>query len=145
MEANQNNETRPANQTHPASCHCGAVRFEVTFDASQGGSRCNCSVCTKLSAFGQSVKPDQFRLLQGKEALSSYQCASKVSTRYFCKHCGVHCYGAGHLAELGGDFVSFNLSTLDDVDPSTLKVVYWDGRHNNWQAGTRETPWPVNP
>ena len=27
-----------------------------------------------------------------------------------------------------------------------LKVIgirYWDGRHNNWYAGTRDTPWPI--
>ena len=36
--------------------------------------------------------------------------------RYFCKHCGIHCFGRGHLEVLGGDYVSINLNTLDDVD-----------------------------
>ncbi len=44
---------------------------------------------------------------------------------------------------LGGDFVSVNVNTLDDHDPSTTAVTYWDGRHDNWQAGARPTPWPI--
>jgi hypothetical protein len=37
--------------------------------------------------------------------------------------------------------VSFN--ALDDIDPSDVKTVFWDGRHDNWQAGSRDTPWPI--
>jgi hypothetical protein len=55
----------------------------------------------------------------------------------------VHCFGSGHLAELGGDFVSINYNTLDDVDPLDVKVSYWDGRHDNWQAGARDNPWRI--
>jgi len=55
----------------------------------------------------------------------------------------VHCFGRGYLAEVGGDFVSVNYNCLDDVDPASLDITYWDGRHNNWYAGTRPAPWPV--
>jgi len=24
----------------------------------------------------------------------------------------------------------------------TVKVGHWDGRHDNWQGGLRDTPWP---
>ena len=44
---------------------------------------------------------------------------------------------------LGGDFVSVNLNCLDSFDPATVKTIYWDGRHDNWQAGPRDQPWPV--
>ena len=37
-----------------------------------------------------------------------------------------------------------NLNTLEGVDPSTIDVLYWDGRHNNWEAGPRATPWPIH-
>jgi hypothetical protein len=66
-----------------------------------------------------------------------------MSTRYFCKICGVHCFGRGFLEMLGGDFVSVNFNTLDGVDVNQLELLHWDGRHNNWQAGARKTPWPV--
>jgi hypothetical protein len=128
---------------HAGSCHCGAVRFEVELDLGQGGGRCNCSICVKISSFNTIVKPAAFRLLSGEDALGVYEWGAKVSRRYFCKQCGVHCFGRGHLAELGGDFVSVSLNALDGVELAGLNVVYWDGRHNNWHAGPRDTPWPI--
>jgi hypothetical protein len=118
------------------------VRYEVTLDATHG-SRCNCSICTKVAQLGALVKPDAFRLTQGEDELGRYVWGGQISTRHFCKHCGIHCYGSGHLAELGGDFVSVNLHTLDGIDPSEVEVIHWDGRHDNWQAGPRSAPWPV--
>lgn len=134
--------SNPGVTKHGGSCHCGAVRFEVDIDASAGG-RCNCSVCTKLSPIGGIVKPGAFTLLSDESKLRSYEWGAKISKRYFCGECGVYCFGKGHLAEVGGDYVSVNLNTLDDVDPSQVKITYWDGRHDNWQAGPRETPWRI--
>ena len=127
---------------HNGGCHCGAVRFIAEVDASSG-SRCNCSICTKLSHVTAIVKPDKLRLTQGEDALLSYAWGSKVGTRYFCRHCGITVFGRGSLAELGGEYASVSLNTLDDVDPIDIKVVHWDGRHNNWEAGPRDTPWPI--
>jgi len=120
--AEQTLETSPASaaQLHTGSCHCGRVRFQVSIDTRQGG-RCNCSICTKISQLGH-----------------------KIGRRAFCRHCGVHCFGSGHLAELGGDFVSINYNTLDDVDPLDVKVIYWDGRHDNWHAGPSDKPWRIS-
>jgi hypothetical protein len=128
--------------THRGSCHCGAVRFQVDVDATKG-SRCNCSICTKVAQTGGIVKPGAFALLSGEDSLSTYEWGHKISKRYFCKHCGVHCFARGHLAELGGDYVSVNLNCLDDVELASVGLSFWDGRHNNWQAGTRSTPWPM--
>jgi hypothetical protein len=130
---------------HPGSCHCGAVRFEVELAPGTGGSRCNCSICTKLAMTSAIVKPAAFALLSGEEGLGRYEFGGKTAQRYFCKQCGVHCFGRGYLEQVGGDYVSVNLSCLDDVDVTTLAMVYWDGRHNNWEAGPRPTPWPIFP
>ena len=64
---------------------------------------------------------------------------------HFCKHCGVHAFARGHLDGLGGDYVSVNLNCLDDINPRDVRVIYWDGRHNNWQAGPRPAPWSIEP
>ena len=130
---------------HHGSCHCGAVHFTVDTDLSTGASRCNCTICLKSGAMGHRVKPEQFKLESGEDALAFYEWGMKVAKRYFCKHCGVFLYGAGHLDILGGDFVSFNVNCLDDVDPNALDIGHWDGRHNNWQAGMRDEPWPLSP
>ncbi len=129
---------------HVGSCHCGAVRFEVVTELGKGVSRCNCTICTKLGATGTLVKPDAFTLLSGESSLGQYEWGGKVSKRSFCRACGVYCFGKGHLEVLGGDFVSVNVNCLDDVDQGKLEVSYWDGRHDNWQAGMRSTPWPIH-
>ena len=137
METNQTGK-------HTGGCHCGAVRFEVEVDLGQGATRCNCSVCTKIAATARLVKPDAFALLAGEDSLAAYEWGAKISRRFFCKHCGVHCFGRGFLEEVGGHYVSVNFNCLDEVDPSLLAIVYWDGRHNNWEAGPRPTPWPIS-
>lgn len=128
---------------HQGGCHCGAVRFEVDFDPGKGATRCNCSICVKTATTGVIVKPEAFRLLSGEDALSTYEWGHKVSRRYFCKHCGIHCFGRGHLDVLGGDFVSLAVNCLDDVDLSELSILHWDGRHDNWYVGPRPEPWPI--
>jgi hypothetical protein len=126
------------------SCHCGAARFEVELDVSRGGTRCNCSVCTKLGPTGSIVKPEAFRLLTPEADLGAYAWGARISKRFFCKTCGVYLFGSGHLDAIGGDFVSVNLNAIDGVDVATLPVVYWDGRHDNWAAGPRKEPWPID-
>ncbi|MFZ5443266.1 MAG: GFA family protein [Myxococcota bacterium] len=128
--------------THHGSCHCGAVRYEVDLELDGKATRCNCTICTKLGATGVSGKPHQLRLLTSEAGLFSYG-RSPAALRFFCRTCGVYCFGRGDLPELGGAFVSVNVNTLDDVDVGQLAISYWDGRHDNWQAGTRDRPWPI--
>jgi hypothetical protein len=142
MSESTQKAANPNLKKHTGGCHCGAVRFEVTIDTSAGGM-CNCSICAKTAQLGASVKPDAFKLISGAESLSTYEWGTKIGRRMFCKHCGIHCFGPGHLKEMGGDFVSINFRCIDDFDPLDAKVAYWDGRHNNWQAGQRSTPWPM--
>jgi hypothetical protein len=33
---------------------------------------------------------------------------------------------------------------LDDIDLAHTQVGYFDGRHDNWMAGMRPTPWPID-
>ena len=60
----------------------------------------------------------------------------------FCKHCGLHAFGRGHLDVLGGDFVSINVACLDDLDPAELvaaPVRFADGKANSWWNPPAET------
>ncbi|HWU89909.1 MAG TPA: GFA family protein [Kofleriaceae bacterium] len=125
------------------ACHCGAVRFAVALDLVEGASRCNCAICTKLPSMGAFAKPIAFTLLSDEAALGVYEWGAKASRRYFCKTCGVHCFGRGDLPELGGAFVSVNVHVLEGVDPSRVQVTYWDGRHDPWQAGPHDARWPI--
>lgn len=140
--ANAATSTSATSTGYAGRCHCGAVRFEVALGASFKGNRCNCTICTKIAATESIVRPLDFRLLAGESELGRYQRKNGNTARFFCKHCGVHCYGSGHQPELGGDFIAVNLNCLDEVDVDTVEIDHWDGRHDNWAAGPRRAPWP---
>ncbi|CAM3492804.1 GFA family protein [Corallococcus sp. ZKHCc1 1396] len=138
----QQNPAKAGVRTYTGGCHCGAVRYEATVNLADV-SRCNCTFCTKYGDGGStSMKPEAFRLLKGQEDVTQYARKGSPNSRSFCKHCGVMCFGAGDVPELGGAFRSIHIGTLDDVDPSLLTYQYWDGRHDNWMAGSRSSPWP---
>src|SRR6266568_8158184 len=62
-------------KTYSGSCHCGAVRFSFRSEEITTGCRCNCSFCTRKGTVMSSkyIAPDDFDLLEGKDALSVYQ------------------------------------------------------------------------
>ncbi|TSD59682.1 GFA family protein [Variovorax sp. KBS0712] len=122
-------------KTYHGSCHCGKVRFQALIDLAAGTGKCNCSICMKSRGWGAIVKPDDFTLLSGENDLSSYQFGSFSAEHLFCRHCGVKSFGRGNVPEIGGAYVSVNVSCLDDAtleELSTAPVRYMDGRHNNW-------------
>ena len=56
--ANNDNASPKTATTYQGSCHCGAIRFELSIDLGGGATRCNCSICTKLGALSINVAPD---------------------------------------------------------------------------------------
>jgi hypothetical protein len=129
-------------KTYHGSCHCGAVKFEADIDLALGTNKCNCSVCTKTRNWNVIVKPDAFRLIAGGDACADYQFGSKQGHRLFCKICGVRSFEHGHVKEIGGDYVSIQVSSLDDLDLQELlaaPVRYANGRDNAWWETPKET------
>ncbi len=129
-------------KTYQGSCHCGAVRFEADIDLAQGTNKCNCTICTKTRNWNAIIKPAAFRLIAGADAVSNYQFGSKQGSHLFCKTCGVRTFERGHVKEIGGDYVSIKLASLDDVDLKELieaPVRHANGRDNQWWEPPAET------
>jgi hypothetical protein len=129
-------------KTYKGSCHCGAVKFEADIDFAQGTGKCNCSICTKTRNWSAIIKPDAFRLISGEDAVSDYRFGSKQGSHLFCKTCGVRTFERGHVKEIGGDYVSIKVASLDDVDPKELveaTVKFSNGRDNQWWESPVET------
>ena len=118
-------------QTHPGSCQCGAVRFELDLDPSAGTIRCNCTSCTKTGWWSAVVKPGAFRLVAGEASLSDFS-RSEASHARFCRTCGVRLFSHGDVPELGGAYYSVNLNCLDGANLAGIPVRYLDGRQNTW-------------
>lgn len=129
-------------KTHRGSCHCGAVRYEVDLRLEGRNARCDCTSCTKVSSMDAVAKAAAFRLFTPSERMAKYA-ITPVTTRYFCRTCGVHCFGRGNLPELGGEFVSINLDTVDDWDGARLEASYAYRSHEDWQFDSRDRAWPM--
>ena len=89
------------------------------------------------------IKPDAFRLLSGKGSAGEYGFREgSVNHHVFCRHCGVRVYTYGRVEEIGGDYVSVALSTLDDLSPAelvTAPVRNMNGRDDDWFHVPAET------
>ena len=114
---------------HPASCHCGAVQFEVDLpDGLVDPSRCNCSLCRRRGAIVARVPRHGLRITQGTEHLRLYQFNTYTAEHYFCRFCGVYTH---HRRRSNPDEYGFNVGCLEGVDPFELgEVRVDDGMHH---------------
>lgn len=144
-------------KTCHGSCHCGAVRFECKIDLAPAGQRsepersgiwwtstfrCNCSSCLKTRFWKAFVRPDDFKLLQGKEALCEYRFGERQISHVFCGRCGVHPFASADFEVMGGAFYAVNLACLDDATDEVLAnapIIYEDGRNDAWDRAPAVT------
>ncbi len=119
-------------RTYVGSCHCGDVRFKATLDLHAGVGKCNCSICKRKNFVGAKVKPEDFTLVSGKDALSDYQFNSNSVRHQFCKRCGIHAFGHANIPQAGGEYYSVNVHCLDGADLDGVPVKTCDGLNNNW-------------
>jgi hypothetical protein len=121
--------TFTATVKHAGGCHCGRVRFEVEAPARIEVADCNCSMCAKVGYLHLIVPADRFRLLSGRDELSTYTFNTGVAQHYFCKHCGVKSF---YIPRSHPDGVSVNARCLDEGSVESMTVLPYNGR--DWDA-----------
>lgn len=114
-------------KTYDGGCHCGAVRFQVTVDNYEV-SDCNCSICRKKGFLHLIVSPQQFRLLQGAEVLTTYTFNTGVAQHTFCRVCGIHPF---YSPRSHPDAFDINVRCLDGEVLTQFQILPFDGA--NWE------------
>ena len=106
---------------HKASCHCGAVEFEVRLpNGFENPRRCTCSMCCKRGAIVASVLLDDLRIIKGQDVLTLYQFNTKIAKHYFCSICGIYTH---HQRRSNPHQFAFNIACLEGVNPFDIKNV----------------------
>jgi len=114
------------NPTHKASCHCGAVQFELTLpNGLDDPRRCDCSMCQRRGAIVASVSLDGIKIIKGEDKLSLYQFNTMTAKHYFCSICGIYTH---HQRRSNPTQYGFNVACLEGVNALKLKdIPTYDG------------------
>ena len=120
-------------RTHTGGCHCGRVRFEVIAPAKLEVTDCNCSICSKYGYLHLIVPADRFKLLSGRESLSTYSFNTHVAKHFFCSTCGVKSF---YIPRSHPDGISVNARCLDSDTIESMCVTPFDGQ--DWEKGRAE-------
>jgi hypothetical protein len=122
-------------RTHTGGCHCGRVRFEVLAPAKLevADCNCNCSICSKFGYLHLIVPVDRFKLISGREALTTYSFNTHTAKHYFCSTCGVKSF---YIPRSHPDGVSVNVRCIDSDSIESMSVKPFDGRE--WEKGRAE-------
>lgn len=118
---------------HRGGCHCGKVRFELEAPSALEVLECNCSLCQKVGFMHLLVARADFRLLSGKDSLTSYQFNTRTANHLFCKVCGVKSF---YVPRSHPDDFSVNARCLDEGTVEMLTVTPFDGL--NWESAAEE-------
>ena len=114
--------------THTGGCHCGRVRFEISAPANITVSECNCSICSRVGFLHLIVPGDRFKLVSGREVLTTYTFNTGTAKHLFCSICGVKSF---YVPRSHPDGYSVNARCLDQSTVTGMTVRQIDGR--NWE------------
>jgi hypothetical protein len=106
-------------------CHCGTVRFEARIAAEVEALACNCSICAATGFLHLFVPHDDFRLLSGEAALTSYRFGTGTANHLFCSICGIKSF---YQPRSHPEAWSVNLNAVDDISPLAITRRAFDGR-----------------
>lgn len=117
---------------HKGSCHCRAITFEVEAPEVIEADYCNCSICTKSGYLHLIVPLSKFKLLGGKEMLSTYTFNTGIAKHTFCKNCGVKPF---YTPRSNPDGIDINVHCLD-TEGLSVNITDFDGQ--NWEKNAHK-------
>ncbi len=114
--------------THRGGCHCGRVRFEARAPARVQVSECNCSICSKTGYLHLIVEAENFKLLSGKDVLTTYTFNTGTAKHLFCSVCGIKSF---YVPRSHPDGFSVNARCLDAGTLAAMTVEPFNGQ--DWE------------
>ena len=109
---------------YKGGCHCGAVRFEVEAPERVLVQDCNCSLCAMTGFLHLIVPKSRFRLMKGKEDITTYTFNTGVAKHMFCRTCGIKSF---YVPRSNPDGIDVNVRCLDEP-PKEMTIEPFDGR-----------------
>jgi hypothetical protein len=109
-----------------ASCHCGAVRLEISRKP-RTLTECNCSICGRLAARWAYYSAKSVRVLCNPGALQAYVYGDRTYEYYHCKICGC----VTHYRRINtnnNERIAVNSRMMVPEDVTSIKVVRLDVR-----------------
>lgn len=121
--------SQPPFVVHRGGCHCGRVRFEALAPAKVRVSDCNCSICSMSGYLHLVVPAERFKLLCGKEVLTTYTFGTGTAKHLFCSVCGVKSF---YVPRSHPDGFSVNARCVDPGTIEELTVRPFNGQE--WES-----------
>ncbi|PSB03941.1 GFA family protein [Merismopedia glauca] len=117
---------------YAGSCHCQAIRFRVTVEKHEA-VQCNCSICRKKGFLHLIVPPENFELISGTDALTTYKFNTEIASHTFCRYCGIHAF---YRPRSHPEWFDVNLRCLDEDVISNFDISLFDGV--NWEENVAQ-------
>lgn len=120
------------------SCHCGAVRFQVSAEIVEL-TTCDCSLCVKKNAVMAKVHESDLAITAGEDVLRLYEWNTKAAKHYFCGRCGIYTF---HRKRAAPDHFGVNVFCLDGFDATGIPVRATEGIGMSVTARDARPEWP---
>jgi len=105
---------------YKGSCHCKKITFEVEAPAVIEADYCNCSVCSKSGFLHLIVPLSKFKLLSGRESLTTYKFNTGIAKHTFCKMCGIKPF---YTLRSNPDGIDINVNCLDTKSRTLMERI----------------------
>ncbi len=114
-----------------ASCHCGAVRFEIA-EPPETLTQCNCSICRRIAGLWAYYRPEHVKLVSPPGATLAYVWGDRILELHTCRTCGCTTHSE-RIQKEGAEKMGVNARMMDPAVIAGLRVRHLDGA-DTWEV-----------